>query len=720
MNSLVTLCQNDIKTTDAVNLSMTAARSKTEVPDYDIAYIITRKHSVNSLFTTTNKVLVGSTFKYIMADCNLIENICRETPWMVFPELKDGEQILIVLINKNIFPHALTTYHNYMNFWEIAADNKLNISALANDPRYSAWLSFMKFDVDAEWKTQSHLLEYYYKLDSGNRFSEKAQKEQIEFAMKTSAERREIRREIVRTNYAKLIEQKGKLTSSQEDRFAEIKADWAKHDKNIKEWKGDEYDEKAFNKFMNNEYFTFYKATYDANKQVLTRDQILDLVKMKLPENHLTMFIDTLMRDVNYIPMIYNDMNLIKTLMKYISRDRYTQTTTIYMGLRFLYCMELYTTRSKRDIADEIILDSQIVKLLESNYNYTYDLDVSIKNQYGITPDYMCVDTNQYGIFPLSDIKRHIAGYTQDVFEDILSDEVVLCGSAIPACTTKPFKKYADKNINKFWEEFYPSLDSVDIQATLKKDNGEVSSSDSGSSSDIDWCDQEDDFDITGLSSKLASTTVDKQLTVEDLRALYEKISDIDIAVQASSEEDFLMKANSIFEKIKANVTKRGVKTYCDITSEKKCGAAGKAHRFIIFGLRRKIDLFLAWNVPKTVSNFHLACVRAFYNGSKLSVFPSFITAAYNRKNVDLKWISCNKDAQQVILRYHQRGFGTTINKSEVGVLQAYADTHDQWLSFDTPNQYQSLYYNKPDFWNPVKTSSGVRYGLVANKFFDR
>ena len=142
--------------------------------------------------------------------------------------------------------------------------------------------------------------------------------------------------------------------------------------------------------------------------------------------------------------------------------------------------------------------------------------------------------------------------------------------------------------------------------------------------------------------------------------------------------------ANAIVDK----ASELNIKTYCIPSIEQKKGAKGHISRVIIYGFRRKIDIFRANNISKSVSNFHLGCVRAFYDVQKerLICFPSFISAAKAGINIDLKWVSCNKDARSVILKYYQRGFGTILNSSEMNSLRVYTEVHnDKWPIIKKP-----------------------------------
>lgn len=80
-----------------------------------------------------------------------------------------------------------------------------------------------------------------------------------------------------------------------------------------------------------------------------------------------------------------------------------------------------------------------------------------------------------------------------------------------------------------------------------------------------------------------------------------------------------------------------------------------------------------------TVSQFHLPCVRGFYNGIDVKLLPSCITAAMTLINIDYKYFAGSKDPIEIINKYRMRGYGTILNDSEKIRLVSYSNKVEKW-----------------------------------------
>ena len=79
------------------------------------------------------------------------------------------------------------------------------------------------------------------------------------------------------------------------------------------------------------------------------------------------------------------------------------------------------------------------------------------------------------------------------------------------------------------------------------------------------------------------------------------------------------------------------------------------------------------------VSQFHLPCVRAYYNGVNVHLTPSCISAHMTYMNIDYKYVSGSTDILEIINKYRLRGFGTWINQNELGMMFKYCSTIPKW-----------------------------------------
>ena len=97
--------------------------------------------------------------------------------------------------------------------------------------------------------------------------------------------------------------------------------------------------------------------------------------------------------------------------------------------------------------------------------------------------------------------------------------------------------------------------------------------------------------------------------------------------------------------------------------------------------LNRKLELFMSKGDDhmNLVSQFHLPCVRALYNGDNVYLTPSCISAYMTFMNIDYKYFAGSKDPIDIINKNRMRGFGTWLNQSEINALTQYSSQVDFW-----------------------------------------
>lgn len=70
-------------------------------------------------------------------------------------------------------------------------------------------------------------------------------------------------------------------------------------------------------------------------------------------------------------------------------------------------------------------------------------------------------------------------------------------------------------------------------------------------------------------------------------------------------------------------------------------------------------------NYFSTVSQFHLPCVRSYYDGNNVFMSTSCITAMMTGINMEYKYFAGIRDPIEILLKYQSRGFGTILNENE-------------------------------------------------------
>lgn len=201
----------------------------------------------------------------------------------------------------------------------------------------------------------------------------------------------------------------------------------------------------------------------------------------------------------------------------------------------------------------------------------------------------------------------------------------------------------------------------------------------------------------------------------------YDKFTDIDLMVETENFEIFDMVALSHYEAIKASVPIM----YQDKVYMKTLLTENK-YKYKIYGLPRCVEIFMVGSIPATISKFHLAPVRAWWDGEDLHMLPTFITAAMTSVSYDMRWISCAKDLRDIVLKYFQRGFATILNKEECKNIMAYVNATPKWLTWTMPANWggwraaqrwahRQIYYNT-NIFNPSSNSKGIYYRLNCAK----
>ena len=115
-----------------------------------------------------------------------------------------------------------------------------------------------------------------------------------------------------------------------------------------------------------------------------------------------------------------------------------------------------------------------------------------------------------------------------------------------------------------------------------------------------------------------------------------------------------------------------------------------------------------------TISQFHLPCVRALYNGDNVYMTPSCITSHLTFMNIDYKYFVCKTNPFEIINKYRMRGFGTWLNKDEIKHFWKYSLEEPFWQKMYNPN---SLVIN----WGSLPLSHNLFHPRMINedKYFD-
>ncbi len=114
-----------------------------------------------------------------------------------------------------------------------------------------------------------------------------------------------------------------------------------------------------------------------------------------------------------------------------------------------------------------------------------------------------------------------------------------------------------------------------------------------------------------------------------------------------------------------------------------------------------------------TVANFHMPCVRAYYNGSNVYMTPSFISAHMTFMNIDYKYFAGSKDPINIINKYRMRGFGCWLNKNELETYIKYNYEVPFWNNMFNINPNNKNSYYK--CFGPLNINSNIFKPRLVN-----
>lgn len=242
-----------------------------------------------------------------------------------------------------------------------------------------------------------------------------------------------------------------------------------------------------------------------------------------------------------------------------------------------------------------------------------------------------------------------------------------ITGSIIPACVFKGVLENKYESYEDYINEYYPFWDRKSVKSELDAEE--------------DYYIEDDCSGLpTGSPTGLPTGEDKSEILAEEVNP-YKNTADIDIVIETTDKNIFDLVAKDHFENIK-KFTDREIKFEKVITEN--------AYKYKISGLHREIDIFMASSIPGVINKFHLACVRGWYNGETFKLFTSAVCAAYSSINCDIRWVSCNKDIRDIVLKYFKRGFGTLLNDRDSKNIDKFISNNPKYSDIKT-EQYPWL-----------------------------
>ena len=343
------------------------------------------------------------------------------------PTIKDNQKILIVKSNMYdiLINTKINNIYSFAKWLDIVIELNLNIEKLLEHPKFNHWIQVMEYEVIQSWDEQSHLLEYYERLDKGNRFDKKLKQEELEaYKLKTIEKRNKFRKDTTEYYMKNIKKAEEKHTTEclsnagcvkycrlidLKSRWKDMESRWKRQDEYYED--NDAYDLKnGFITFNMNDYFQYYKPQYEsltaeeiemilsttvkisnileriATISPITETNYISGIDHVSETNHLYNFnkrlIFCVLANPSYIPLMHkcpsmknfiscynraydNNYDGYAIIDSYVNRKKLFDIriyNPMWLHLRFLYCLELQATRYRFKVPEHIMIDSEVIR----------------------------------------------------------------------------------------------------------------------------------------------------------------------------------------------------------------------------------------------------------------------------------------------------------------------------------------------------------------------
>jgi hypothetical protein len=440
---------------------------------------------------------------------------------------------------------------------------------------------------------------------------------------------------------------------------------------------------------------------------LITKEELYELIVLLNQmgaQNYIDKLIAILTSSLEYCDLVLAN----GPLLKFIQSSKVLHSA-LYYGLRVLYLEEVSRfTDSKygdRHVLNIEAMQHYPVVNSGSIVSSPYCIPV-INGNVGVQAlSAPCYIEGKRGVYTLREFQNRLDAFTGGALKYVnwgaKGVQSALCGSTmVAALCINPLELLFD-NCECYWEEFWPSKKSIVQPEKVTKKA-------------ISYYEEEDDNGDGNITEKEDD---------EDASPL----PDIDIAVETEDPQTFDEVALEHFERIKQAAAENGIKGLSleRIETENK-------YKYKIYGLHRDIDIFYVNSVPGLISKFHLGIVRFWYDGKTVWGYPSGVCAAFLGMNIDIRWVSCNKDLRDIVLKYFQRGYGTFINLADRNNLVDYINNSSVWphieVDYSGNNNWRrrraqmraltTLYRSQPAIFNPSNGRHGIHHGLKTRRNF--
>ena len=460
------------------------------------------------------------------------------------------------------------------------------------------------------------------------------------------------------------------------------------------------------------------------------------------------------LNDINFMKS-FNSSNNTSFFTKYIYPFKYALSyswITLYMeesikkrniksNDRFVFSINNAALLPSFNINIANIKDNPYITLLMANnildiQNNCLSLKFDGNGDYGVNT--LDIFRKRLNIYMISNKDKNI-------FEHINWNNLAISGSVISACITKYnplINKFKDNNYDLYFKSYYGNSD-IDIMCNLNNNIdffNKVYEVKSTIEQNIN-----DELNIRYiLNSTLIINDIYLKNNIELINLKLDSIHDINYIKKHLSNYEIKKYFYNIYIilKLKNNEKNYNKKYWKDNKLNKiydishfnnfkiviKSNYNNKNFELIKFYENHKIRLynfkilnheleFFRINFDDffgVVSQFHLPCVRGYYNGEDVKLLPSCITAAMTLINMDYKYFSGSNDPIEIINKYRARGYATILNDKEKIRLIEYSSLSKKWNK-----KYNNfLKYKKNEIYNilgNINITSNLYFSNLQN-----
>ena len=192
------------------------------------------------------------------------------------------------------------------------------------------------------------------------------------------------------------------------------------------------------------------------------------------------------------------------------------------------------------------------------------------------------------------------------------------------------------------------------------------------------------------------------------------------ITINVVKNIDITESDDTMYANISDFVEPFGIKK--NITNNKVCAKIIENVKFKISStdFNHSLEIFRTKSsdfISNTVQ-FHMPCVRAYYDKNEVYCTPSFITSMMTHLCIDIKYVDKTKNSRDICLKNCARGFGTILNKNELYDLEEYIKESPKWSKY-TGLSFGTILKTEGSFFKPKMIDIGLeaeQYELFNNK----